>query len=110
MIMKIRIMTIPFCIALFLTSGCGGTLYTRGKANGYVFGKPVYAAVAEDYDVTVNGVEFLGGFFHYNMIKPFSFPLDFVLDTLFLPFDLIAWGFGYDKNEIERRKNAALAK
>lgn len=81
----------------FLT-GCAGTMHSRVNDDGAFFGKPVYAAVAEDYRVTFYGVghgaSWLG---HYNMLKPFSLPLDLLFDTVFLPADLIAWSMGYSK-------------
>ena len=96
---KIKTMLMVFCILTFF-SGCGGTLHTRTNLDGTFLGKPFYAAVVDDFRVTFYGVDhglqWLRG---YNMIKPFSFPMDFILDTVFLPFDLIAWSMGYDKTE-----------
>ena len=89
-----------FLAGMSLLSGCAGTLHTRGPGNpnGNIFGKPVYSAVREDYRVTCEGVGHpLGWLFNYNFFKPVSFPLDFVFDTLFLPFDLIGWSMGYYK-------------
>ena len=94
----ISIMCLSFCITSVFLTGCAGTMHTRSQPQGTFFGKPVYEAVAEDFRVTFYGCN--GGFnwlSNYNMLKPFSFPLDFLLDTVFLPADLISWGMGYSK-------------
>ena len=98
----IKTMRLSFCTASILLAGCAGTMYTRSNPQGTFFGKPVYAAVTEDFCVTFAcggrddlGIGWLGD---YNMLKPESFPLDFVFDTVFLPADLVAWSMGYSKH------------
>jgi uncharacterized protein YceK len=76
---------IPLIIAACLISGCGGTMITRQNYNGCsIIGGYPYKAVV--YDVSEMG--FLG----YCCL-----PFDLVIDTVGLPFDLIAWPFGLNR-------------
>ena len=94
----VTVMCVTFYIAILFLTGCAGTIHTRGNPNGSSFGKPIYAAVAEDFRVTFNGCGGGPGWTKdFNMLKPFSFPMDFLFDSVFLPIDIIAWCAGCDK-------------
>jgi uncharacterized protein YceK len=97
-------------LSLLAALAACGTAHTRaGRSqnpeNGYFFGTPLYAAVAYD------GVLFWEGSHSGPCIDLFGIervgallclPVDLVLDTVFLPLDLLSAAFGHSKTGTER--------
>lgn len=82
-------------------SACMGTIHSRAETSDRsgrdFFGWPLYDAVVDDLGVMVNGrghrtVSGLERALAYP-----SLPVDLVLDTVLLPFDVIAGLSGFDK-------------
>jgi uncharacterized protein YceK len=96
-----RILALLLCMLLCV--GCG-TLITRGGAagGGPICGAYPYYAVFFDggfmYGDLAHGSDPLGDKALDCMLASPICVVDFVADTLLLPFDLIFWAFGYHKN------------
>jgi hypothetical protein len=97
-----------FIIFMCLT-GCMGTYMTRIEPiNGSFCGKSPYESLAADgflvshigggRDTSTNG-SYDNGMGAFAWFGLFSIPVDFVVDTVLLPIDLIAWPLGYKKGE-----------
>jgi uncharacterized protein YceK len=79
-------------LLILLNTGCG-TLFTR--INEHPVGYPAYAAT---YLVAVGGFYLIPEYPPLIIPWAVSLPVDFVFDTLFLPFDIIAMTYGIDKH------------
>jgi len=74
---------ITIFIIAFLVSGCAGTAITRqNNFGGHVVGGYPFKAIV--YDVSEMG-----------LLGYVSLPVDFVVDVVGFPFDMVAWCFGY---------------
>ena len=87
--MKKILTVVTLGIIIVVTSGCG-TVMTRGGDN--FFGAPLYQATVADVGMC-GSTETIGAGLP-------SFPFDLVLDTVFLPFDLVFWATGQHKDGI----------
>jgi uncharacterized protein YceK len=97
----LRNIILLFLLCTVLSGGCAfGTAVTRmniDKLNTPLFGKYPYAAVVGDLKIVPTiGSHHEGDFF--GGLALISIPLDFVIDTLLLPIDLVAWPFGFKKD------------
>jgi len=93
------------CVSSVFMTGCFGTILSRScdLDDAYFFGKPVYGAVG--YLPNSAHVDDWCGTGRI-LMAPYvlvSIPMDFILDTAFLPVDLVAWGLGYEKDNNELR-------
>ena len=75
-----------------------GTAGTRFQ-NGSFAGAYPYSAVGTDVVLAkyISGNDDIHGF-GYGAMGIISIPLDVLIDTALLPFDLIAWPFGFKKS------------
>lgn len=99
---------------LLLTSGCVGTIRTRGSSEqepGAFAGKYPYEAVAADVAMVgklpggsngAPGSPFAGLDFTLAMFGVLSIPCDLCFDTILLPADLVAWPCGCEKRTIDQ--------
>lgn len=82
-------------------AGCMGTIHSRtevqDRSGRDFFGWPLYDAVADDLGVMVNGGRSRPVSGLERALAYPSLPVDFVLDTVLLPFDVIAGLTGFDK-------------
>lgn len=112
-------------LSAVLSVSCG-TVRTRMKAKrryvvyqghdkhhecrpGAFFGKQPYQAVADDIE-KMKGTEYVPVFVVVLESRPYSrlsdyiaVPFDLLLDTAFLPFDLVWWAFGFEKGWRDER-------
>ena len=88
-------------MAIFMSGCVFGSYVTRvedKRPDKSFFGKYPYSDVVWDIkEVPTIGGSKVGQFGGMALI---SIPLDLVADTVFLPFDLIGWLFGYSKGNI----------
>ena len=80
-------------------SGCVGTIITRADGEGSnIIGAYPYQAVYSDCVVVANPRD---GGWRFSVFGVLSVPLDIVIDSVMLPFDLVAWPMGLHKNSIK---------
>ena len=94
------VLTVVMLITVLFT-GCAGTLHSRfdrtQSDSTHWVGKWPYQAIATDLTVVKNKHPL-------NSVAAASIPLDLVIDTICLPFDLVLWPFGFEKNPDLRMK------
>lgn len=79
-------------VLLLGCTGCGGTAITRTGEQRRTFGGYPFEAVAKDAEMIAMDDQTL------TLIGCLSIPVDLVMDTLALPFDLSAWAYGVQKD------------
>lgn len=91
-------------LVLAATGACYGTVYTRmpdwrSKSTAQSFGWPLFEAVHADFDMIAQGGG--GHQVQWWVSALIGWPVDLVLDVVFLPFDVIGGLSGDEKNRVE---------